>query len=74
MSELPQIDPLKVAQREVAKLSADLAEYRTRETQLEILAEALRDQRDEALAGLQELRDKLDVPEVHDIASLPSEK
>lgn len=55
MSELPQIDPLKVAQKDVAKLEAELRASRNRESQLETLAEALRDQRDEALQRVDEL-------------------
>lgn len=54
MSELPQIDPLKVAQKDIAKLEAEVRASRNRESQLETLAEALRDQRDEALAKLEE--------------------
>lgn len=74
MSELPQIDPLKVAQREVYKLQNELQEYRKRETQLEILAEAIRDERDEAREGLEKLRATLEDSEVHDITSLPDGK
>lgn len=73
MSELPQIDPLKVAQREVYKLQNELQDYRKRETQLEILAEAIRDERDEARAQLEELRNQ-EGGEVHNISSLPDEK
>lgn len=46
-SELPTIDPLKVAQKEIAKLEAEVRASRNRESQLETLAEALRDERDE---------------------------
>lgn len=75
MSELPQIDPLKAATREIAKLATEVDGYRKRESQLEILAEAIRDQRDEALEALEELRSKLQQanPDVHDITSLPEQ-
>lgn len=53
MSDLPQIDQQKVAERLAAKqnvaiqeLTEKLNEANYREAQLEILAEALRDQRD----------------------------
>jgi chromosome segregation ATPase len=55
MSELPQIDPLKVAQKDVAKLETELRASRNRESQLEVLAEALRDQRDDYERRLTEL-------------------
>lgn len=54
MSELPQIDPIKVAQKDIAKLEAEVRASRNRESQLEALAEALRDQRDEALSKLED--------------------
>lgn len=69
MSELPQIDPLKVALREAAKLRDLLSESTLRESQLEILAEALRDQRDELQKELDVLR--TEVTPVQDITSLP---
>lgn len=55
MSELPVIDELKAAHREIGKLREQVVSATTRESQLEILAEALRDQRDEALAKVAEL-------------------
>jgi hypothetical protein len=79
MSELPTIDPLKVAQREASKLATQLRESLNRETQLEILAEALRDQRDEAVRALDEAHAKLEAleseaPAVADITTLPPNK
>lgn len=56
MSELPTIDPLKVATREAEKLRTRITEASYRETQLEILAETLRDQRDAAIVELNELK------------------
>lgn len=74
MSELPTIDPLKVAKREADKLRSQVAEASYRETQLEVLAEALRDQRDEFEGKLNEALAKLsEAPaEVHDITSVPT--
>jgi len=74
MSELPQIDPVKAAHREISKLREEVEGYRTREAQLEILAEAIRDERDEARAGLEDLRNRLSDSdtEVQDISSLPA--
>jgi predicted metal-binding transcription factor (methanogenesis marker protein 9) len=66
MSELPTIDPLKVAKREADKLRVLLADATYRETQLEVLAEALRDERDEARKALEEAQNP-----VQDITSLP---
>lgn len=54
MSELPQIDPAKILQKTVGKLEQELSASRNRESHLEALAEAIRDQRDEALAKLEE--------------------
>lgn len=74
MSELPQIDPAKIAQRLVTKNG----ELTYQVTQLEVLAEALRDQRDNAEATVAELTQKLAAAEsqtpVADIPSLPPEK
>lgn len=77
MSELPTIDPLNVANREAEKLRTLVAEGIHRETQLEILAEALRDERDEAIGRLgtansriTELESAAPTP-VADITSLP---
>lgn len=73
MSDLPQIDPLKAAHREISKLREEIEGYRSREAQLEILAEAIRDERDEARQGLEDLRNGLDSEpeaEVHKISSL----
>jgi hypothetical protein len=71
MSTLPAIDPLKVAERKIQKLSAELAESKDIETRLEILAEALRDERDEARAKAAELEAAAVRPEqVEDITSL----
>jgi hypothetical protein len=50
MSNLPQIDPAKLAQ----KLATKNAEQSYQLVQLEVLAEALRDERDEALQKLEE--------------------
>lgn len=74
MPELPTIDPLKVAKREADKLRSQVAEASYRETQLEVLAEALRDQRDEFEGKLNEALAKLsEAPaEVHDITSVPT--
>lgn len=52
MSELPNIDPLKVAQLENEKLERDVKVLRNRESQLEVLAQALLDQRNELQARL----------------------
>lgn len=74
MSELPTIDPLKVAKREAEKLRSQVAEASYRETQLEVLAEALRDERDEFEKKLNEALAKVsEAPaEVHDITSVPT--
>jgi hypothetical protein len=82
MSELPQIDSLKAEQRTNAKLIAKAGEdakaAATRESQLELLAEALRDERDAARAEISELRQQLaelqQAQEVPDITSLPDAK
>jgi len=76
MSELPTIDPLKVAKREAEKLRSQVADSSFRETQLEVLAEALRDERDEAVQQRDEALEKLNSVQapVPDITSLPSEK
>lgn len=58
MSTLPVIDELKVHRREIEKLRQQLLASFTRESHLEILAEALRDERDEALKQISELKDK----------------
>lgn len=70
MSALPQIDPAKVAQKLITK-NGELA-YQV--AQLEVLAEALRDERDEAVARAAELGEKLAThtqEPVVDISSLP---
>lgn len=59
MSNLPKIDLLKVTQRNNQKLAAQLTDSTFRETHLEILAETLRDERDKAIAELEELRQNL---------------
>lgn len=46
MSELPQIDAQKSIERLSHKFAAQLAESVVRESNLELLAEALRDERD----------------------------
>lgn len=76
MSTLPEIDPLKVAQKDAAKLENELRASRNRESQLETLAEALRDQRDERDARIAELEQQLADSEtpVADITSLPPTK
>jgi len=66
MSEIPAIDELKVAKREAEKLRRQVAEASFRETQLEVLAEALRDERDEARRALAAVQEP-----VHDITTLP---
>lgn len=55
MSELPTIDPAKVSQKLLAKYS-DLT-YQA--AQLETLAEALRDERDEATKKLAEAHEEI---------------
>lgn len=55
MSELPVIDELKVAQREIEKLRQQVLVALNREARLEILAETFRDQRDAANAKLSDL-------------------
>lgn len=70
MSALPEIDPLKVAQKDIVKLEAEVRASRNRESQLETLAEALRDQRDELETQLAEARTAKAEP-VADISSLP---
>lgn len=70
LSELPQIDPLKVAHKDIIKLEAEVKASRNRESQLETLAEALRDQRDEFEKQLAEARAERTEP-VADISSLP---
>jgi hypothetical protein len=72
MSELPKIDELKVEKKNVQKLRLNLAESENRESTLEALAEALRDERDEARAKLAEAESKLaSSTPVADISSLP---
>ncbi len=56
MSNLPKVDPLKASQRHNQKLSTELSEGAFRETHLELLAEALRDERDAARTELAELK------------------
>jgi hypothetical protein len=56
MSNLPTVDALKASQRHIQKLSTQLNEGAFRETHLELLAEALRDERDAALAELADLK------------------
>jgi len=70
MSELPQIDSLKVAEKDIQKLESLLKQSRRNESTLETLAEALRDERDEVREKLAEAERKLSEP-VHDITSLP---
>lgn len=74
MSQLPQIDQLKVQQRINEKLTAELAQAKkisaSNESSLELLAEALRDERDEAVAKVAELEKRLNTS-VPDITSLP---
>lgn len=55
MSALPEIDEVKAAHREIGKLREQVAAATNRESRLEILAEALRDERDEAQARVAEL-------------------
>lgn len=68
MSQLPQIDPAKVTQKILA-VNNDLT-YQV--TQLEVLAEALRDERDEAYGRISELESQLEQAQapVHDITTL----
>ena len=74
MSQLPKIDQLKVQQRINEKLTAELAQAKkisaSNESSLELLAEALRDERDEAVAKVAELEKRLNTS-VPDITSLP---
>lgn len=71
MSELPQIDPAKIAQKLINKNG----ELTYQVTQLEVLAEALRDERDKAVNQVAELEQKLaSSAPVADITSLPPEK
>ncbi len=71
MSELPQIDPAKVAQKLIAKNG----ELTYQVTQLEVLAEALRDQRDASDKRVAELEQRLaSAAPVADITSLPPER
>lgn len=56
MSELPNLDETKVLQRAYANLAKQLSDALLREAHLEILAEALRDQRDSARSNLEELQ------------------
>ena len=73
MSNLPQLDPSKILERENLKLEAENKELKKRETHIELLAEALRDQRDEALeevTRLQTLLNEADGEPVQDITSL----
>lgn len=58
MSNLPTVDELKIAQRHNQKLSIQLSEAVFRETQLEVLAEAIRDERDAAVAERDALKAK----------------
>lgn len=58
MSNLPTVDNLKASQRQNQKLATLLTESLYRETQLELLAEALRDERDEAHTELAQLKQK----------------
>lgn len=73
MLELPQIDPAKILERDNLKLEADNREYRKQITHLELLAEALRDQRDAALEENERLQAALENSSgeaVPDISSL----
>jgi len=56
MSNLPAVDNLKVAQRSIQKLTTQISEGMHRESQLEILAEALRDERDAARSQVEQLK------------------
>jgi hypothetical protein len=56
MSNLPAVDNLKVAQRSIQKLTTQISEGMHRESQLEILAEALRDERDAARSQVEQLQ------------------
>ena len=60
MSNLPTVDPLKAAQRHNQKLSSQLVESQFRETNLEVLAEALRDERDAARSELSKAQSELE--------------
>jgi hypothetical protein len=71
LSDLPQIDPLKVAQKDVTKLEAEVRASRNRESQLETLAEALRDERDEALKKLEAYGNAQPVEPAQNITTLP---
>jgi hypothetical protein len=69
MSDLPEIDPLKLAERKIQRLSAELAQSKDFEIQLELLAEALRDERDDALTEVAHL--KAAATPVENITALP---
>lgn len=71
MSDLPEIDPNKVAQR----LNAKGAEKEYQLIQLELLAEALRDERDQARTERDDLSRRLAeaLNPVQNITSLPTE-
>jgi hypothetical protein len=56
MSALPEIDELKVAKRELDKLRQQVLTGNNREAHLEILAEALRDERDALANEIAELK------------------
>lgn len=71
MSELPQIDPSKVAQKDIEKLEAEVRAYRSQTSTLETLAEALRDERDEYKRQLDESAQQQKAAPVQDISSLP---
>jgi hypothetical protein len=63
MSQLPEVDMRTVAQRLSLKLSDQI--FQT--TQLEVLAEALRDERDSALSELTQLKsESLKSPQTED--------
>lgn len=53
MSELPTLDTAKILEREVLKYRKLYQDSLQREAYLEIMAEALRDERDEARAALE---------------------
>lgn len=73
MSELPQLDPAKILERDNLKLEAENRELKKRETHIELLAEALRDERDEAreeVTRLQAVLEEYTREAVPDITSL----
>lgn len=68
MSELPQIDPVRVAHKLITKNG----ELTYQVTQLEVLAEALRDERDERDVKIAKLEQQLSAAEQSPVVSITS--